>query len=220
LNTLVFVVFSIYLLTPELAFANGGMKLVKSTIERYQKAKAVEVELKKTVTLNLLDDVKKSDGTMLLSKGLMRLEIKKPEESLIVLGKDALWVVTPTPAELGGKTQVMKIKSKELSKQSKAPIAALLGNTKAWDQLKIKKDIIKDGTEKISLVPIRKSALGDIVKIDIEISKSDKSLKKFSYIDELENETSYEFINSNFDAQVTDASFNYVPPKNAEVSEY
>ena len=196
------------------------MKLVKLTIRRYQEAKAVEIQVSKTVTLALLDEKKESEGTLFFSKGKMRLEIKKPEESLIIMGKGAIWVVTPTPPEFGGKTQVMKIRSKELSRQAKAPLAALLGKPKAWDEMNIKKEIATDDNVKFSMVPKMGANFGDIVAVNVEVSPTKKILRGLSFKDELDNETTYKFNSTNFEAKVSDKSFEYVPPQDAEVTEY
>ena len=118
--------------------APEDLQSIKSTIEHYNSAPAVSANLKKTITLIMLDETKMSEGTLLYSKGKLRLDIKKPEASLIVMNKNIVWIATTATKELGGKTQVLKIKMKNNVATSKAPIAALLSSSKAWDQFLIK----------------------------------------------------------------------------------
>ncbi len=197
-----------------------GIELIKETMRRYQGAAAVEIHLSKTVTLSLLDETKKSDGRLVFSKGRLRLEIFKPEESIIVMNNNTLWVETPTPIELGGKTQVIKIQSKDLSSQAKAPLAALLGKISAWDQLTVKTEVeTKDGVT-MSLVPKKENALGEIVSVSLVIAKKARELIMISYKDELDNETKFEFNKTNFGAKADKNVFVYMLPKNAELTEY
>ncbi|OFZ19361.1 MAG: hypothetical protein A2Z20_01880 [Bdellovibrionales bacterium RBG_16_40_8] len=198
----------------------GGLRLVKSTIERYQKAKAVEIKVSKIVTLALLDEKKESEGMLFFSKGKMRLSIEKPEEYLIIMGKNEIWVITPTAKELGGRTQVMKIRSPELSKQAKSPLAALLGRPEAWDNLKLNSESATNGSVKFNLEPKVGADFGDIVSVNLEISQTEKTLLNLSYKDELDNETEYKFKSTNFKAKITEDFFKYSPPKDADITEY
>lgn len=190
-------------------------------MKKYQTAPAVKIELSKTVTLSLLDETKTSEGELYFSKGKMRLEIQKPEETTIVLGEQFLWVAIPTPKELGGKMQITKIKSKGSSAQSKVPLVALLSTTSAWDAMKIIKETkTKEGHLRFDLVPQKPDIFGEITSVTIEIKKSSKQLMTLVYKDELDNETKYNFRNTNFKAKVAKEMFSYVPPKNAEITEY
>ncbi|MCB0350487.1 MAG: outer membrane lipoprotein carrier protein LolA [Bdellovibrionales bacterium] len=213
-------VFITFNLTPVFASSNTGLELIKKTMSRYQLAPAVEITLSKIVTLALLDETKKSEGRLFFSKGKMRLEIDKPEESIIVMNNNTLWVETPTPEELGGKTQVIKIRSQELSQQAKAPLAALLGKPSAWDQMKLLKEENKSGVVSLILAPKKENTFGDVVSISLEINRDSNEISKIGYKDDLDNETKFEFQKSNFKAKATKNMFQYVPPKNSQITEY
>src|ERR1700677_3463531 len=111
------------------------LKKIKLVLKRYQQAKAVKGELKKSVKLALLDEEKNSEGELLLSNGRLRLEIPKPDPSTIIVNKNLIWVVSP--GSDGLKTQVLKISSSSLKKQAKAPLAILMGRPNAWDQFDV-----------------------------------------------------------------------------------
>ncbi len=216
-----YVIFILLLLSAPLKAADSsGLDLVKAVIGRYQKPEAIHSIIKKDVVFGLLEETKTSEGQLTYSKGRLRLEIERPEASLIVMNKDVIWVVTPTSKELGGKTQVLKISSKELSKQSKAPLAVLLSQKKAWDNFKIKKQSEKNGIQTVVLVPVKPDTMGEIVSIEMVFKKTDQDLKSLSYKDELDNETKFTFLKTDFNAAVQDKVFSYKPPKGAEVTEY
>lgn len=202
------------------ATKTSELSTVKTIVASYQKSPAVTAKVEKEVTFALLGEQKKSSGRMDFSKGRLRLEIDKPDPSLIVMNKKVIWVVTPTPEELGGKTQVLKISSQEMSKQSKAPLAVLLGKKEAWDNFKVKSSQTNNGTLALTLVPTKPNVVGEIVSMQIEVSNKEKVLKMLSYKDELDNETKFIFSNTKLDAKVDDKLFIYSPPKNAEITEY
>jgi outer membrane lipoprotein-sorting protein len=202
------------------ATKSSELTVVKAIVANYQKSAAVTARVEKEVTFALLGENKKSSGRMDFSKGRLRLEIDKPDPSLIVMNKKLIWVVTPTPEELGGKTQVLKISSQEMSKQSKAPLAVLLGKKEAWDNFKVKNSQTKDGVLALTLVPTKPNVVGEIVSMQIEVSIKENVLKLLSYKDELDNETKFIFSKTKLDAKVDDKLFVYLPPKNAEITEY
>lgn len=197
------------------------LKLVKTIFGRYQKAGAIKIDITKRVVLALLEEEKLSQGTLLLSKGRMRLEIVQPERSLLVVDKNAIWIESVTPKEFGSKVQVLKIKSKEFAKQSKAPIAMLLGQSKVWDEFKIKNESDKSNDTKVlTLVPKKKGAMGEMQSIGLELSKRDQQILSLNYKDDLENETHFQFKNTDFKAKGFGSRLKYTPPKDAEITEY
>jgi outer membrane lipoprotein-sorting protein len=227
MKTVQIVIFSIFLACTAFADSSGkslntaaAIEQIKKTISRYQEVEAVEIIIKKIVTLSLLGETTESYGQLWFSKGNMRLQIDKPEPSLIVMAKNVIWVETPTPKELGGRTQVLKIKSKELNKQSKAPLAALFSDTKTWDQLKVVKQSAKENLTNIELKPLKPELFGDIVAVKLLIDTKKNELNMLAYNDELDNETSYYFSKTDFSAKKLGKNFAYTPPKGAEVTEY
>lgn len=197
------------------------LRLVKAIFARYQGAKAVEISIEKRVTLALLEEEKLSNGTLLLSKGMMRLEFTVPESSVVVVDKNVIWVETTAPKELGGKVQVLKIRSNEFHKQSKSPIAMLFRQSKIWDEFVIKSESNTDGEFKqLTLVPKKKGSMGEISSIDLQLDIKKKQIQSLGYKDDLENNTRFDFKNVNFEAKLSASRTKYSPPKNAEITEY
>ncbi len=199
---------------------DDGMTLIKEALKKYQKSEAVKVNIDKTVRLALLDEKKNSEGTLWLSKGQLRLDITKPEASTVIVTKKIIWVITPAGKELGGKTQVMKISSSSFKKQAKAPLALLLGRPSAWDQFEIKKRSDSAENVKFDLAPKTKDAVGEIVAMKVELDKNKSEIKSISFSDDIENETQFNFKSVEFGAKIKSDSFDYVPPADADVTEY
>jgi len=204
----------------EEAAAASDIKLVKQVMGRYHEAAAVKSDVKKEVYFALLDEKKATQGTLLFSKGRMRLEMAKPEEFLVVVNKEVIWAVTPANAELGSAMQVLKIVSKDLSQQSRAPMAMLFGQKKAWDQFKVMKSEEKNGVKTIALAPKKPDSINDVSSVQLAINLKENLLSELSYKDDLDNETKFIFSKTNFKAKVNKKSFSYSPPKSAEVTVY
>jgi len=193
---------------------------IKGVLKRYQQAQAVKVQLNKTVKLALLDEEKKSEGELLLSNGRLRLEITKPEPSTVIVNKTLIWVISPTTKDLGGKTQVMKISSKNLKEQAKAPLAILMGRPKAWDQFSVQSKTEDENSVKYVLKPKTPKEMNEMVVLKLTVDKKNIELRDLSYSDDLDNETRFDFKTADFKADVADKEFDYVVPKNAELTEY
>lgn len=197
-----------------------GLSTIKASLKKYQDAPAVRFDLKKSVKLALLEDNKKSEGTLTISKGQLRLEIVKPEKSVLIVTPQLIWLITPTPKELGGKTQVLKISSKSFKKQAKAPLGLLLGRPSAWDQFEIvKRQDLSKSTE-YTLKPKAQDVVGEIVGLKVELEKQSNELKSLTYSDDLENETHFDFSDADYKAKVKGDSFKYIPTADAEITEY
>jgi outer membrane lipoprotein-sorting protein len=200
--------------------AHDDLIKIKVLLRRYQLAKAVKVELKKTVKLALLDEEKNSEGNLILSNGRLKLEILKPEPSTVIVNKNLIWVISPTSKDLGGKTQVMKISSSSLKKQAKAPLAILIGRPSAWDQFKVESKTEDENTAKYVLKPKDPKEMNEMVVLKITVDKKNVELRDLSYSDDLDNETRFDFKAADFKVDIKDDAFDYVPPKNAELTEY
>lgn len=219
-KALKYVIFTLFIAASASAAKANGLSNIKKIVEHYKTVSAVSAKVDRQVKLSLLDENKSSEGSFLFSKGNLRLEIEKPDKSLIVMNKKTVWVVTPTSKELGGQTQVLKINTSKNAKSAKAPIAALLMDSKSWDAFKVKNEKTTDGVTQVQLIPQKPDSMGDVVLVDVKFDKSKREIKQLSYKDELDNETIYIFKDTNFKAEVDSAKFQYAPPSNAEVTEY
>lgn len=195
-----------------------GIPLIQKTIDKYNEIAAVKMQVKKTVLLSLLDKTMASEGELYFSKGKLRLEISKPEDSVIVMNEQAVWVETTMDGLDGAKKHVMKISSRDLKNRSKAPLALLLTDKKAWSDFKVVKKTCDDDLHTIRLAPKKK--LSEMTEVTIIINSKDMQIQELKYQDEIENEVSYKFSNPDFETKIAKSKFKYVPPKGAEVVVY
>jgi outer membrane lipoprotein-sorting protein len=214
------VFFTLFLIDPVSASTGGSMVLAKQVLKKYQVASGVRLELNKKTTMALLGESQEAKGRLIMASGQLRLETDAPSESLIVVTKNIVWVVTPTPPDLGGRPQVLKIRSKSAKDQARAPLAALFGKSAAWEQLKLKSESQKGERLSLVLVPKKPGAWGDLTQLELEINTKSRELLQVAYSDELENETRFSFTATDFKSKIKGTSFQYKPPSNADLTEY
>lgn len=200
--------------------ANNGLDLAKEVMSRYQKVTGVQAQVHKTVVMSLLSEKSESTGELLLSQGRFRMEFKKPNASTLIMNKKTIWLITPGISDDNSRPQVLKINSKDFMRQTKSPVALLLGQTSSWDKLKVQSEVSENNIVKLKLLPKTVQSLGDVMSVDIEIDKSKKELLYLATRDELDNETHFRFINTAVIEKAKDSKFEYLPPKNADVTEY
>lgn len=204
---------------PVFAAKTSALESIKKIVSKYQNASGIEASVTKEVVLALLDETRVSEGNINLSKGKLRLEIKKPDPSLMVVDGKYIWVETPTPKELGGRPQVLKMATKNLAGESKAPVAALLGQSKAWDQFQVKSQKQDKQILTVVLQPKTAKATGDVVSMIIVVDVKQELINELSYKDDIDNSTKYIFSKTVFNKNGEDLKFKYVPPKNSEITE-
>ena len=197
----------------------SDLQKIKNVIRRYRKAKSVKMRVKKKVVMSLLDREKKSEGKIFFSKGRLRMDIKKPDESMLLLLNDVIWVVNKLPKELGGKVQVAKVNTKG-PKRKNAMIAFLFDSEEIWDEFVILEKNSKGQQSRFKLKPKPKTGLTEVELLEIEIDHKKSVVRKLTYWDDLENETSYRFSKVDFKAKVPERKFRYTPPKGVDVTEY
>jgi outer membrane lipoprotein carrier protein len=191
---------------------------IKKVIRHYNEVSSVRMAVKKSVYMALMGDTKASEGEAVYAKGRLRLEMKEPESSLIVMDSNTIWVVTPGAEP--NKPQVAKITAKDLRKQSRAPLAVLLSREEAWKEFKVVKSEDTDHGKRYWLEPKDPKKWPDMRKISLTLAKSGKRLVQLSYEDELENKTEFEFNNITTDQKLPANTFKYFPPRDAEVTVY
>jgi outer membrane lipoprotein-sorting protein len=191
---------------------------IKGVVKKYQETLAVGMKVEKKVHLALMDEEKTGRGELWYSKGRLKMAIEKPEDSLLVLNDDIIWVVVKLPEEFGGTVQVTKMKAAQL-KKSNALLAVLFGDEAVWDRFEVLK--VDQGKEslKVELKPAKGAQLADVAKVRVEIDNQDQKISAIAYWDELENETSYRFSEVRFGVKLSKGHFKYKPPAGAEVTE-
>jgi chaperone LolA len=223
-HVLVFILFSFQLVSKACDQAHAALppspSILKEIFTKYKTAPAVTVDVKKKVLFALLDDEKQSSGQLQLSRGRLRLQIAKPDPSLLVVDNSTIWIETPASQELGSKPQVLKIVSKSFDKRSKSPLAILMGDESVWDEFKVKTQKSQGAVTEYYLEPKNKLQTKEIVQISLKVDEKDKLIRRIAYQDDIGNETSYQFENENFKAKFSDKDMQYTPPKGAEITEY
>ena len=199
------------------AAKDAELRALKSVDTRYQKASSVSMKIDKTLLIGLLGKEKKSKGTLLLSKGKMRMEIESPDKSVIVVDGKHLWVADYPAAEFkNAAVQVIKgrLDSKKSVQQSFVGLLTRGGILKHFKVAGVTKDE-KDRTVYF-LAPNEQTF--EFKRAQMTNSDDAKSIAELRYWDERDNETRYSFSDVKFDAKVPAQSFEFVPPENADIT--
>lgn len=211
----------IFLIWSVLAFGGGDkVKLDSRDLEKaarkYSKARAVKMKVKKTVVQVLLGRKTDYSGKLFLTKGKLRLEFERPTKSLVVVDGKYAWVVQYPDEDFGGPMQVTKTRAKE-DKNSQILVDLLAGG--AMLRHFQPKDVVVSGKIKeFTLEPKSEGLAFKRLKVKIHV----KTLKfaSISYVDNVDNETTFEFSEIRFNPKLNKKKlFTFSPPKDAEVTE-
>lgn len=192
---------------------------IQEVIEHYNSGHGVTAHVEKTVRLSLLEETKKSEGNLHFSKGKIRMEISKPDNSVMVVGGGLIWLETEIEGLDGAKKHVTKIKSKDLDRQMRAPLAALFGRKRAWEEFNVDSEEKKDEDISLILSPKQKKS-AEISRMSVLVNVKSKTIKSLSYTDDIENEVTYQFSKIKTNVKIPDKKFQYAPPKGAEVVDF
>lgn len=181
----------------------------------YLAAKLVEMNVEKTVKLELQGRETKYDGKIYLANGKFRWENTTPEETLLVFDGSTIWSVQIPPKEFGGAPQVARGKVDKKTK-SQILISTLLGgnlekNFKVVDEKK------ENGTSKIEVAP--KTGELQVKALTLTVDTKKSQLTEISYKDDLGNLTTMKFSNIKFLKKADNTKFKYEPPKGAQVTD-
>lgn len=192
---------------------------VKKVLNKYNQTSGVQADITKKVWIDLLEEDKTSDGELSFAKGLMRIELKGNESTVITMTSDTLWVET-AGVSADAKPQVAQIVSKDMAKMSRAPLALMFSRSKSIDQFNVKGDEVVDGVRKLTLVPKDLSKWKDLQKLYLEVEPKELVIKTAQYEDENQNRTTFSFRDTKFDQKFKKSLFKYSPPKGADVTVY
>jgi outer membrane lipoprotein-sorting protein len=193
--------------------------LIKSIDESYKNAKSISMDLKKILTVQLLDKVSKTSGKVLFSKGRMRMEMDAPDKSLVVIDKKHIWVVNYPSAEF--KNSAIQVIQAEVSTK-KGRSQNFLGLLTQGGILKYfnVSGVLKTSDEEEVFFLQPNEATVEFKRAQMVIHPKTKKILSLKYWDELDNETGYEFSNVQFNQRLDDKSFVYHPPKNADITHF
>ncbi|MBX3020415.1 MAG: outer membrane lipoprotein carrier protein LolA [Bdellovibrionales bacterium] len=191
--------------------APSGVAEVDSVLAKYRKAPAIQAEVKKTVVQEVMGTSHESEGKFYFSKGKLRLDIEKPEKSILVYDGKNIWL----ESRLDEKTvEVSRIRSGDI-KKTDSLMAALFDRRDVLQGFKLLKVTNKDGQKTFAFEP------KDTKKTEVrhlEVALQNKDIRRITYKDNMENQVTFEF-SSLSRGKVPAGKFTYKPPKGANVTE-
>lgn len=194
------------------------MLLLRKVDKKYQESHGIHLTIKKEIVLGMLGTSKSSEGEIWIDSGKMRLEIHKPEVSKIVADKKYLWIESGAPADFkDAKVQVMRASLKSDQAKSQGLIQLLTGGgvLKYFRVSGIRKN--KDQITYF-LQPDKQSI--EFKRAQLIVDSEKMEITQLKYWDQIDNETTYMFVKSEFDQKLDKKIFAYVPPKNSELIVY
>ena len=194
--------------------------IIYQILHSYQSEPSVTMNVRKTVYSSILEDLKKSEGHLKLSKGKLRVQINKPDKSLIVMDGDSLWLASYPPKDLGGDVQVSKISMDKVKHQEKSLLSLLFGNTNYLNKFRLVEPPLSQTKRQYTLLPHDLKNEGEIKKIQIELDADNKKIIGIKYWDQLDNWTDYQFSHIRFPKKANPKDFVYTPPKGVDVTEF
>lgn len=193
------------------AKAKPSAESVAKVFAELRKADGVRADIKKVVEQKVLERTVESSGLFYFSKGKMRLEISKPEPSLLVFDGSHVWLESTFDEDT---KQVTKIFAGNLRK-SDSMMASLFDRDDVLKKFKLIGVADHEGLRKFSFVPKNPKST-EVKSLDIELQGN--KLKSLAYADQIENVVRYEFETLSV-RKLSNGLFLYKPPNGATVSE-
>jgi outer membrane lipoprotein-sorting protein len=191
------------------------LNLLKKLDATYQEKNA-DMKVSKTIKIPLLEQERKAEGSLLISKGRLRMELNGSEKTLLIVNKKHLWAVTYPPAEFKD-AAIQVVKADTSTKKGRAQSFVTLfsqgGFLKFFTATAAQKD--KNGDVLFFLAP--KQEVTDFKRAQVLVSGDGKKLLALNYWDDRDNETRLEFTDVKFEKKIDEKLFNYTPPANADV---
>lgn len=199
--------------------SDQDLNLIKKIDLSYQKAKSVSMDIKKSIKSQFIESNDSAKGRVIISKGRMRMELKEPDKSLVVIDKKYIWVVNyPTGEFKNSALQVIKadISSKKGRSQNFLSLLTQGGVLKFFKIVGLKK--VSDEEKIVFLQP--NDATVEFKRAQMVLNPKTKHITGLRYWDELNNETLFEFSKIEFDLKIDEKSFSYEPPEGADITKF
>ena len=184
---------------------------VEDVLTRYRAAKSVKARVKKTVTQELMGSTHVSEGLFYFAKGKLRLDLTKPEPSILVYDGKNIWLESHLDAQT---IEVSHMRAGAL-KRSDSLMASLFDKKDALKGFRLLQTHAGDGYKSYSFTPKDKSTT-EIRSLEVELRGPE--LKRIKYKDQMENTVDFEFGDLSHEA-VDLNLFVYKPPAGANVTE-
>lgn len=193
--------------------ASVDISALESVNQRYRQSGMVSMNLRQTVSSELLGTETISLGKVYVAQGKFRLALSEPTKSLIVFDGEKIWNEQHPPQGIKGEIQYTSTKI-EKKNRGQLLIGQLMSKDPITKSFKIS-DVKKESDLlKYTAIPTTSDLV--INQIVISINPKTKEIIAIQYKDELENLTKYEFSKVQFSKKSTAALFKYQPPKNAK----
>ena len=185
---------------------------------KYQGSHGIHIKFKKTVHLAALGGQRQSEGEIWIDKGKMRLEVHRPEPSKIIADSHFLWIENPPPKDFkGAKTQVFKASLKSKRAKTQGLLQMLIqGGVLKYFRVSGVQEEEKQMT--YFLQPNNQSI--EFKRAQIRIKIMEEEISQIRYWDQMDNETTFDFLTVELNQKIEKAFFDYKPPKDAEIMTY
>lgn len=213
----IFLFFPIFLqLVASPAWGQPFPKELSTVIKRYTASKSLQMDVEKKVNLAVLGKETTQKGHIFISDGHLRLEFEEPDKTLVVVDNKSIWLVSYPSKELGGGVQVGH--ASRNSNKHPPILLKLLAQKSPEEDFKVVE--FKKGLGKLNykLEPKKKTA--DFTRLSIELIPDKKEIRTLTYWDELDNETKYTFIKTEWNPKLSPKLFQYSPPPGVKVTQY
>lgn len=189
---------------------------LEDILAQYQGQKFSEIKLEKKVISELFNKEKKYSGILYLTEGKFRLDIFKPESSIILFDGAAVWSIRGDGSDLGSAAVSKFVVPKNSNK------GLLLGqifySKGLGPALKIvKSDLLPNKNTEYTLKVTDPTLT--ISELKIRTNKSKKKITEIEYIDEIGNKTVMTFESVKFLKTIPKNKFTYKPAKGVKVEE-
>jgi len=197
---------------------DGDISFLNKVDHKYQENHGIHIKFKKTVHLAALGSQRQSEGEIWVDKGKMRLEVHRPEPSKIIADSHFLWIENPPPKDFkGAKTQVFKasLKSKRAKTQGLLQIL-IQGGVLNYFRV----SGVQTGEKQMTyfLQPNNQSI--EFKRARIRIKIMEEEISQIRYWDQMDNETTFDFLIIEFNRKIEKTFFEYKPPADAEIMTY
>lgn len=193
-----------------LASADKSLEKILGT---YRKHSGVKISLHKKVK-SILGKELKSEGLITYSADKFFWETKEPEKSYVIFDGKSLWNVQFPPKNFAAPVQVAKTAMKN---KTPSVFNFLLGKRSLNPHFKV--TMSGDAENRVYSLTDVSAGLG-LKNIKIYADETKSRMTSLSYMDELENEIEIEFKSIQSLSNLNPKFFDYVPPKDASLTEY
>lgn len=184
---------------------------LKKTTEVYSSDTGLHSKFRRRQILSLLGETDTSRGELFYSKKRLRLNFDGNEKSMVLITPGEIWNVT-----YEGDKPSNIIKSKPMP----MPLLDLLfGDKNVWDKFEIHTvHLNNDGRLDVTLKPKSGSQISYVSRVRFDLNKKKNIVRKLTYWDDLDNETTMTFTFNKFKDKIDESLFKFTPPPEATVT--